>query len=347
MVRGSTDVILPVRNGAAWIGKTLDSVLAQSRPAREVVVVDDGSTDETVAIVRSYPSVVLVHNPGSGPASARNHGFGLTGSEFVTFLDADDLWHEEHLALLLELLERKPSAPATIARADCFCGDAPTYEIIDGREEELDPWPRFPFTMGIEGPSVAVMRRAVHADVGQWDERASGVGDLLLFLKLAVPSPLLRIRSCTVGKRIHPRQLWIELRAQHPDYLGFRAEVMRLALDFRTARLGEDAHTESLERRLESLAVLSDLTRAIRATDWSMIPRIASDLERGLRGESLMCIRHSFYCLMGDLFQTHDVELLREMRDETFLALADRWPSSADRTREVLLSMIGEQPLAT
>src|SRR5580658_2014305 len=87
-------VIIPAFNSARTISATLDSVLAQVRPADEILVMNDGSTDETSEILESYKSLVQVfRQENSGLAAARNALFRRATGDLVAFLDADDIWH--------------------------------------------------------------------------------------------------------------------------------------------------------------------------------------------------------------------------------------------------------------
>ena len=98
-------VIIPLYNGARYIEQTLSSVLTQSLPADEIVVVDDGSTDggAGAAIVEEMGEkhpVRLLHKPNGGQSSARNLGVRNSTSDLIAFLDQDDLWYSDHLQLL-------------------------------------------------------------------------------------------------------------------------------------------------------------------------------------------------------------------------------------------------------
>jgi glycosyltransferase involved in cell wall biosynthesis len=92
-------VVIPLYQAARFIKETLDSVAAQSSPAAEVLVVDDGSTDDgaSIALAHALKPRVLRKTNG-GPASARNAGIAMATGELVAFLDADDLWEKEKLA---------------------------------------------------------------------------------------------------------------------------------------------------------------------------------------------------------------------------------------------------------
>ena len=103
-------VIVPAYNAAATIGETLRSALAQTYPQLEVLVVDDGSTDATADIVRSFvardPRVRLLQQANAGVAAARNLAIAQSRGAYVAPLDADDLWHPQKIALQLEALRR-------------------------------------------------------------------------------------------------------------------------------------------------------------------------------------------------------------------------------------------------
>jgi glycosyltransferase involved in cell wall biosynthesis len=87
---GRVSVVIACRNEARYIGESVESALAQTVPAFEIVVVDDESTDDSAQIVRSIPGVALASLPRGGVSVARNHGWQSTSGEFVVFHDADD-----------------------------------------------------------------------------------------------------------------------------------------------------------------------------------------------------------------------------------------------------------------
>jgi glycosyltransferase involved in cell wall biosynthesis len=107
-------VVIPCYNGARFLRETLASVLAQTRPVLEVIVVDDGSTDESAAIAESFGSPVrVIRQPNQGEAVARNRGIDESKGEWVAFLDADDLWEPEKTARQLASLTPDAGAACT------------------------------------------------------------------------------------------------------------------------------------------------------------------------------------------------------------------------------------------
>jgi GT2 family glycosyltransferase len=104
-------VIVDNYNYAAYLREAVDSALQQIWPAVEVVVVDDGSTDESREILEPYGAqITLIAKPNGGQASAFNAGFAASHGEFVVFLDSDDVLHPEHAGNVVRLLERHPEA---------------------------------------------------------------------------------------------------------------------------------------------------------------------------------------------------------------------------------------------
>lgn len=92
-------VVLPAYNAEDVVGRAVESVLAQTRPADEVIVVDDGSSDDTSAVVRGFGAAVrCLRQENQGPGAARNTGAAAATGEWVAFLDCDDVWMEHRLA---------------------------------------------------------------------------------------------------------------------------------------------------------------------------------------------------------------------------------------------------------
>jgi len=343
----SVSVVIPLYNGEPWIKEALDSVLAQSLQPKEIVVVDDGSTDRSPDLVRMYQGVKLVPNEGKGSSMARNVGLRYVSASYVAFLDQDDVWHPSHLRTLVDTLENEPAANSAVATASCFSGASPNYDVNGGPVSHFDPWSRYPFTIGVEGPSVAVHRTSILPTVGLWEECATGMGDALLFLKLAVLHPLLRVADRTVGKRIHASQQWLQVRELGVAYLGYRYSVMLRALDFRRSLSPEDPELPQYVRRLEALRTLQKLTALVESGRFGDISPVARQLEEQIGEDSPDYLPHAFYCLMGALFKTYDANVLRQQRDEVFGRMLGHWPLDAQATRRALQTVIGEHPLVS
>jgi glycosyltransferase involved in cell wall biosynthesis len=100
-------VIIPTYNASRYIAEALESVLLQ-KYVNQIVVVDDGSVDNTDVIVSSYNNIIYVKQSNKGPAAARNKGITIANSDFIAFLDADDIWLRDHLANAAEIFVKYP-----------------------------------------------------------------------------------------------------------------------------------------------------------------------------------------------------------------------------------------------
>jgi glycosyltransferase involved in cell wall biosynthesis len=163
-VRPVVSCIVPVFNGERHLGAALASLLVQTAPLGEIIVVDAGSTDGSADVVASFgSSVQSVHRPGSGPAAARNWGLGLAQGDFVAFLDQDDLWHPEKLARQLVCFEARPALDACITFIQKF------WE--PGFEDDADFYAGYPRGAAVPGyvSTTLLARRSVFDLVGSFN----------------------------------------------------------------------------------------------------------------------------------------------------------------------------------
>lgn len=103
-------ILIPCHNAARWLGESLESALAQTHPECEIIVVDDGSSDHSLEIARSYGSrgVLVATQPNLGASAARNHAFRLSKGAFIQYLDADDILDPGKVAAQISLLQQCP-----------------------------------------------------------------------------------------------------------------------------------------------------------------------------------------------------------------------------------------------
>ena len=169
-------VIIPCFNAADFIAETLESVLGQSYPAAELIVVDDGSTDDSAEVVARFGDRVRwLAGAHAGVNVARNRGFAASTGDCVMFLDADDVLTADALAALVAALERAAPAPAVAAcdwRRLTFQQGAwqAAPRDVDARPlggEPLRAWMRGSFYVP---PCAVLWPRAVLTAIGPWDE---------------------------------------------------------------------------------------------------------------------------------------------------------------------------------
>lgn len=107
----SISTIIPVYNGERFLTEAITSVLQQNYPASEIIVVDDGSTDDTAQVVAGFGQQVrYCYQPNQGAAAARNHGIAEAKGEWLAFLDSDDWWAAGRLCRQVALLQARPTA---------------------------------------------------------------------------------------------------------------------------------------------------------------------------------------------------------------------------------------------
>ena len=180
-------VIMPVRNGASYIGEALHSVLAELDAKDEIIVVDDGSTDSTDEVVRGVaPYARHFAVPNLGVSAARNVGLRAARGNFIAFLDHDDLWPPGSHRALRALLASTPSADAAAGRLHVRVEPGGTA----GQIAELD---------GKYAPSMlssCLYRRNLTDKVGLFDERLRYGEDVDYHLRLVEAGMRLVLSEC-------------------------------------------------------------------------------------------------------------------------------------------------------
>jgi glycosyltransferase involved in cell wall biosynthesis len=220
-------VVIPCHDGERYLADAVRSVLAQRHDPIEVLVVDDGSTDGSAAVARSFgDDVRLLHQPPSGAAAARNLGVAHAHGELLAFLDADDLWPEGRLAPMIAVLDSDPGIALVFGHTEQFV--SPELPEAARMRFAFDPAPAAARLSGS-----LIVRRAEFDRVGpmrtdlntgefvDWYARAEAVG---LGTRI-IPEVVLR-------RRLHPASHGIVAAADRRDYL----RVVKAALDRRRER---------------------------------------------------------------------------------------------------------------
>jgi glycosyltransferase involved in cell wall biosynthesis len=113
-------VVVPVHNGERYLRAALESVFAQDYRPFEVIVIDDGSTDQSAAVARTFPAVRYVYQENAGVAAARNAGIAPAAGDLIAFLDQDDWWAPNKLRLQVSALRDHPEAGFALAREEVY-----------------------------------------------------------------------------------------------------------------------------------------------------------------------------------------------------------------------------------
>ncbi len=178
-------VIVPCHNGARFLAEAIESALAQTHPAIETIVVDDGSLDDTPAILERYAGRVRVlHQQNRGPSAARNAALAVAYGEYVAFLDADDRFRPEKIARQAGILDTRPDI-GLVYGGWRFIDEEGRSLPGEGRPRgEGDMLPALLLGNPIH-PLAAVVRRALVAEVGGFEESLRGCEEWDLFLRLS------------------------------------------------------------------------------------------------------------------------------------------------------------------
>lgn len=226
-------VIIPTFNRAPYLGDAIRSVLAQQIDGIEIIVVDDGSTDHTPALVRAFEApITYLQVPHSGqPAATRNVGLRAARGDFIALLDSDDLFLSAKLAAQFAALAAHADAGLVYSNGHFFSAhpDAVTGRVLDGLPTPSGDG----FADLLRGnflfPAVTLIRRSCLDVVGPFDEAPAlcGVEDYDLWLRLAARFPLLYLPGDVAAIRRHADNL-------SKDTVAVRTGVLHVLRKVRT-----------------------------------------------------------------------------------------------------------------
>ncbi len=201
-------IIIPCYNGSQFLAETLDSALGQSHADKEIIVVDDGSTDDSPSIMDRYGERIrVVRQANAGLPAARNAGIRVASGEAFAFLDADDWWTPDFLARMVEALERSGAGIA-------YCGwqnvglpgprgrpyVPPDYEAMPDKLEKL--------VEGVGWPvHAALTRRDVLFAAGLFNPALKSCEDFALWIRAATRNRLVLVPEVLAFYRFHGNQM--------------------------------------------------------------------------------------------------------------------------------------------
>lgn len=216
-------VVLPVFNGAAFLAAAIDSVLAQTRPADEIVAVDDGSTDDSRAILGRYPAVRVVSQANAGCAAARNAGAALVSGDAIAFVDQDDVQCVERFARQIDALEADPRLGFVVCAQQNFLS-----ETMVRPPAWFDPRVLVVPQHGF-GANTLLLRRDVFSRVGPFDPEKVPIDDSDWLLRaLDGGERYLHLDAALVRHRIHDANL--SARRMSPRFTHLMARTLHESL---------------------------------------------------------------------------------------------------------------------
>ena len=188
-------MVLPTYQRRELVKRAIDSVFAQTQRDFELIVIDDGSTDGTGAALAGLGDAVRYQwQPNRGVAAARNAGITLARAPFVAFIDSDDRWLPDHLAVVTDVLRRHPEAVlASTCRGFATVGRQGAADA-----EVVDVLPELILRNDVGFLSCTAARRDALVAAGGFDERLSVAEDSQLWVRLAMHGPFAYVRRRTV-----------------------------------------------------------------------------------------------------------------------------------------------------
>jgi glycosyltransferase involved in cell wall biosynthesis len=226
----AVSIIIPAYNADRFIAATLDAVLAQTFTAFEVIVVNDGSTDRTPAIVEQYMQqddrIQLINQSNQGVGPSRQRGKAVTQGEFIAYLDADDLWLPDNLAAHMRHFAGNPSLGISFARVEFMqCDGTLTGCYSSSRLRDIEPVHLFYENLLIT-PSNAIIRRSVFEQVGEFDCDLPGAEDQEFFLRTCYFGwPVEGLDAVLVRYRSTPGGISSQFESMEAGWLGLRERV--------------------------------------------------------------------------------------------------------------------------
>jgi glycosyltransferase involved in cell wall biosynthesis len=234
--------IMATYNYGQYLAGSISSALAQSYADQEIVIVDDGSTDNTPQIVAQYaqePRIRYFRTEHVGQPAAKNFGIQQARGELLAFLDADDLWEPEKLALQVPLFDASPRVGVVYTRFEMIDAQGTLLKYDQPELYRGDVLAQM-FRQNFVGFSTCVVRRSVFEDVGRFDEQIPMAIDYELWLRVArhwqfdyVDKPLLRYRTghANLSQRGEERlRIALEIMDRFVASLGADERVDRAAI---------------------------------------------------------------------------------------------------------------------
>lgn len=274
----TVSVVIPTYNRRDLVERALQSVYGQTYRDFEIVVVDDGSTDETRAVLAGEARVRYLFQKNRGPASARNLGIRQAQGELIAFLDSDDVWLPDFLSAQVAVLSRYPEVALVCARSIVGKKEAKDFplsrELIVG-----DLYPKLYERSFVRTPTV-VTRKSCLESVGCFNESYPWSEDHDLWLRIASKHAIAYVNRCLV--RIGRQSDNISRDWMRPLDAHLKIAIEVLERNYDASRIPEAVFRRRVAKRYLQFSHLS-FVRGDHAQAWSYIRRALSATPCSLR----------------------------------------------------------------
>ena len=220
--------IIPTFNRANYIAEAVESVLAQTYTPIELIVVDDGSTDDIRQILTGFPGIRYLWQENRGFAAARNAGIAIATGQFLSFLDSDDVWREDKIRRQMAVFSRQPETDAVYGQAEQFASpelssqDRARFGGLDGK------------VMPMPTTGTLLIRRAAFDRVGLFDESLRIGVDMDWYARLSEERlKVAQLDLVLLRRRLHRSNV----NLTHAHEQSERLHVLKKALDRRRKRV--------------------------------------------------------------------------------------------------------------
>ncbi|MDI6883463.1 MAG: glycosyltransferase [Patescibacteria group bacterium] len=221
-------IVIPTYNKAKHIKKAIGGVLSQTYQNLEVIVIDDGSTDNTQEVVKSFndPRIIYIWQENKGPAAARNTGIKKTQGKYIAFLDSDDFWLKEKLEKQVRFLEENPEVG--LLGSGCYQldekGEVIGEKIFPAENKVLQKI-LIKYNPFIQ--SSVILRKEVFDRMGKYDENFLQSEDYELWLRIAKSHKIANLSEPLVKKRYYKESL---LPGKDKEQLSFALKAKEKAI---------------------------------------------------------------------------------------------------------------------
>jgi glycosyltransferase involved in cell wall biosynthesis len=209
-------VVIPAYNAAAFIGETIQSIINQTHPPSQIIVVDDGSEDDLAAVLDAIDApLVLLRQANQGPGSATTRGLDAVKTEFAATTDSDDLWVPEKIEKQFAVLLADDDPKIVFSRMSVFGNSDPTETIHSGRFG----WSR----------STLFLSMKTYREVGPFIELPGFVGEVVEWIDRARFKKIktVMIEECLAKRRVRPGSLSWSKNSLKDGYMAVVLQAMR------------------------------------------------------------------------------------------------------------------------